>query len=111
MLPDTRTVALKSIEGNLPPGSAIVREEFTPQLPAPEFRSSWVFELRGRPLADYRRLGVEYLITSSFNFDRYRDRPDGRAFYDEVLAMPIVLDLRPSSELTGPRIVVVRLTP
>ena len=65
-----------------------------------------------RPLADYRRLGVEYLIASSLNFDRFKDRPAGRAaYYDEVLAMPVVFDVEPSSELTGPRIVVVRLTP
>lgn len=61
-------------------------------------------------MADYRRLGVEYLIASSLNFDRYKDRPDGRAYYDEVLAMPIVFEVSPSSELTGPRIVIVRLT-
>ncbi len=110
MLPDTRTIALEWIDANLPKGAAIVREEFTPQVPAPAYRSSWVFELRGRPVADYRRLGVEYLIASSLNFDRYKDRPDGRAYYDEVLAMPIVFEVSPSSELTGPRIVIVRLT-
>ena len=110
LLPDTRTTALAWIQSNLAQGSTIVREEFTPQVSAPAYRSSWVFELRGRPLADYRGLGVEYLIASSFNIDRYQSRADGRAYYDEVLAMPIMLDLRPSSEMTGPRMVIVRLT-
>lgn len=54
---------------------------------------------------------VDYLVLSSFNFDRFRERPAEKVRYDEILALPTVKEFAPSAATTGPRIVVVKLTP
>jgi hypothetical protein len=108
---DTRTVALQWIEQNIPPGATIAREEFTPQIPQPEYRVGFVWHLADRPLEWYRSVGFDYAVTSSFQFDRLKG-PQYRAqeaFYRSLLAEPIVLDLRPQPGQPGPRVVVVRL--
>ena len=73
--PDTRTIALQWIEANVPLGATIVREEFTPQVPNPEYRVGFVWLLANKPLDWYREAGFEYAITSSVQFDRYRGHP------------------------------------
>lgn len=107
--PDTRTAALRWIESNVPAGSSIVREAFTPQVPADRYRASQIFQLTRKSLDDYRALGVDYLVASSYQFDRFGGYPEIAAMYDDILALPIVLDIRPMPGLAGPRIVIVRL--
>ena len=107
--PDTRSIALRWIRVNVPGGATIAREEFTPQLPKSDYRVGFVWKLADRSLDWYRSAGFEYLVTSSDQFDRYLSHPPQDLFYKALLAEPIVLDLRPTSDTQGPRIVVVRL--
>ena len=108
--PDTRTIALDWIEANIPQGSTIVREEFTPQIPNDKYRVACVgYLLASKPLKWYRSAGFEYVVTSSFQFDRFKGVEPQDAFYRSLLAEPIVLDLRPKSGQLGPRVVVVKL--
>jgi 4-amino-4-deoxy-L-arabinose transferase-like glycosyltransferase len=113
LLPDSRTVALDWIEMNLPAGSRIVREQFTPQIPSGKFGAAFIYTLASHPLAWYRDRGVEYLVASSFNIDRFGAAyPVQNAFYSNLLRLPIVYEVAPGAPdqgLTGPKVVVVRL--
>ena len=107
---DTRTIALAWIEANIPHGATIVREEFTPQIPNGEYRVGDAgYLLANRPLAWYRAAGVEYVVASSGDFNRFIGIAPQDAFYRSLLAEPIVLDLRPQPGQPGPRVVIVRL--
>ena len=108
--PDTRTIALGWIEANIPQGATIAREEFTPQIPNSTYRVGFVgYQLADKPVEWYRSAGFEYVVTSSFQFDRYIGHEPQDSFYRSLLAEPIVLDLRPQPGQPGPRVVVVRL--
>jgi 4-amino-4-deoxy-L-arabinose transferase-like glycosyltransferase len=107
---DTRTIALAWIEANIPRGATIVRGEFTPQIPNGEYRVGDAgYQLADGPLAWYRVAGVEYVVASSFEFNRYIGIAPQDAFYRSLLAEPIVLDLHPQPGQPGPEVVVVRL--
>jgi 4-amino-4-deoxy-L-arabinose transferase-like glycosyltransferase len=114
LLPDTRTEALSWIEQNLPAGSRIVREQFTPQVPSGRLSVGFVYTLPGHPMSFYKENGVQYLVASGFNIDRFgAGYPTQKAFYADLLTLPIVYELWPGTQghlLTGPRVIVVRLT-
>ena len=107
--PDTRSIALDWIESHIPPGATIARENYTPQVPFPEYEVGFVGLLASKPLEWYRSAGFEYVVASSFQFERYRGRLPEDAFYQSLLDEPIVLDLRPRRGQPGPRVVVVAL--
>ncbi len=105
---DTRTIALDWIERNIPRGATIAREEYTPQIPASEYKVSYEQPLARQPLVWYRSR-FDYLVASSQAFDRYWGHSPEDAFYSSLLALPAVLDLRPKAGQQGPRVVIVRL--
>jgi 4-amino-4-deoxy-L-arabinose transferase and related glycosyltransferases of PMT family len=108
--PDTRTIALDWIERNIPRGAAVAREWSTPQVPDSAYKVTFVFTLAIKPLESYRSAGIDYVVTSSSQINRFQgDSPQG-AFYRALLAEPIVLDLRPKPGQQGPRVVVVSLS-
>ena len=110
-LPDTRTLALEWIQANLPRGSAIVREAYTPKVPVDEFRVGTVWLLSERSLDWYRTSGARYLIASSSQFGRFTDYPVETAFYEDLFAQGVIHEVGPSEDALGPRIMIVDLGP
>jgi 4-amino-4-deoxy-L-arabinose transferase-like glycosyltransferase len=106
---DTRTIALEWIERNIPRGTAIARDGYTPQIPDSEYQVAYIGRLATQPLNWYRYNGFEYLVTSSVMVNRFMGHEPEDAFYRSLLAEPIVLDLRPKAGQQGPRVFVVRL--
>ena len=108
---DTRTLAFDWIEANIPHGATIAREEFTPQISNSDYRVGDAgYLLANKPLAWYKSVGFEYVIASSFQFDRYKGIEPQDSFYRSLLAEPIVMDIRPQPGRPGPRVVMVRLS-
>ena len=88
--PDTRTIAVGWIHANIPAGSSIAREVYTPQV-GPEYRVEQTDYLADHALDDYRRQGVRYLVASEAAYGRFL-APDGdpatAAFYAQLFALP-----------------------
>jgi len=72
-LPDTRWLAKVWIESNLPEGSRIAREHYTPPLDATRFD---VAELGYHGLGKHPTDGFDYLVASSDDYGRFLDDPD-----------------------------------
>jgi hypothetical protein len=72
---DVRTTALHWIVDNLPPGSRIVREGYTPEVPGDRFRASDIWRAIDKDPAWYRAEGVDYLVLGNFMNGRYFDDP------------------------------------
>lgn len=87
---DTRLVGRDWIIENLPPGSRLAREYYSPPFHTGDgFPVSQPFSLTDHPLETYCNEGVEYLILSSLNADRYfadagERFADERAWYDRL---------------------------
>ena len=78
--PDTRTVAIDWINANIPPGSSIAREYYTPQLDPGRYSARVLVTLATHPVEWYRAQGVDYLITSG----SARSMSPDQAFYDAL---------------------------
>lgn len=109
MLPDNRTLALEWMRENLPKGTKIAREEYTPQLQKGEFDVSYVFSLARRPYADYLGERVEYLVASSNIYGRAVEPPyiageSGREFYRVLFTLPLVKEWPQGPYSNGPTI-------
>jgi hypothetical protein len=111
-LPDTRTIAVDWIRANIPAGSAIAREVYSPQV-GPEYRVQQTFYLADLAIADYRRLGIRYLIASESAYARFL-APGGSsaaaAFYAELFTLPEIGRIEPGPGRQGPRIRIFELT-
>lgn len=89
---DTRLAARDWIVANLPAGSHLAREYYAPFFHSSDgFRLSQPFSLTEHSLATYCAEGVEYLLLSSLNRERYfEDEGEDerfaseRAWYDEL---------------------------
>lgn len=68
---DVRTTALHWIDANLPPGSRIVREDYTPFISEDRFRVTALPRAIDRDPRWYHDEGVEYLVLSSLRSGRY----------------------------------------
>ena len=76
---DTRLVARDWIVANLPAGTHLAREHYAPFFHSSDgFRVSQPFSLTEHPLATYCAEGVEYLLLSSLNRQRYFEDEDER---------------------------------
>lgn len=73
---DVRTTALRWIVATLPPGSRIVREGYTPEVPGDRFRATEIWRAIDKEPAWYRDEGVEYLILGNFMNGRYFEDPE-----------------------------------
>jgi len=112
-LPRTETIARNWVYGHLMSGSAIVREEYTPQLDPYSYRVGYTWTLSTYDLAWYRSHGFRYAIASSRLYDRYfaPGYPTEAAFYNELFSLPVVYEIQPSSTVTGPTIIILDLQP
>jgi hypothetical protein len=90
--PDSRYAALEWIEANVPPGATIAREWHTPPLAQAGYGDIFIRAAYEQPLAWYEASGVDYLVLSSFMYDRYLDAPETypteAAFYQRLFAIP-----------------------
>ena len=91
--PDTRVLARDWISNNLPYGSKIVAEGYSPNLQVYydrdrlkeninnyQVENVWT-DLPRNSLNEYKEQGVEYVVTSSYIRDRYLDSPSEYNFY------------------------------
>ncbi len=110
-LPDTRTIARQWIGANLPDGSTIVRESYTPQPDTRRYRVGFLTTLSNHDLAWYRDQGFRYAIVSDREYFRYSAPGHEReaAFYQELLSLPVVFSIQGSATAQGPRIDIVDL--
>jgi hypothetical protein len=87
---DTRLVARDWIVANLPAGAHLAREYYAPFFHSSDgFRLSQPFSLTEHSFATYCGEGVEYLVLSSLNRERYFEDEgerfaNERAWYDEL---------------------------
>jgi hypothetical protein len=105
--PDTRTIAYEWVVGNLPPGSRIVREGYTPQVRAP-FDVGFVPAAWVRSIEWYGANGVQYVILSD-TFRRYDsdEYPVQRDAYRRLFALPAVYADDGGAATNGPPIRIV----
>jgi len=79
---DTRTYCKEWVENNIPGGSKIAQEKYTCQIWKPGLPSRWdfsntlfditrKFSLSEKPFEYYMEEGFDYLLVSSFQYDRY----------------------------------------
>ncbi len=112
--PDTRSVAHDWILANLPHNAIVAREQYTPQFLPGQFRPRNHDGLYQRNMAWYREQKVEYIIASSYMYDRFLDnpaRPFDDAFYRSVFALPEVYRINSGTDRPGPTIRIFRLDP
>lgn len=108
--PDSRYAALHWVEENVPHDQRIVREWHTPPLEGTGYDDVFVRSIEEQSLDWYRAVHADYLILSSFMYQRYLDAPDTypaqSAFYSSLLSQPRAATFRAEN---GPVIVVLRL--
>jgi hypothetical protein len=109
-LPDTRSVALEWVDANLPSGTTVVREAYTPQLSATTYKVGFTWTLSSHGLEWYRSHGFRYAVASSLMYSRYvgTDTAEGH-FYTDLFALPTVYRLNASAKRQGPSIVILDL--
>jgi predicted membrane-bound mannosyltransferase len=103
---DTRTIAFDWIRTNIPAGSRIAREVYTPQL-GPEYQGRALFYLNELSLADYRGLGIRFLIASESAYARFLvpgTSPPAGEFYAQLFQLPEVGRIEPGPGRQGPLI-------
>ena len=113
--PSTRILAREWIFANVPVGSRLAQEWYTaPSLGDAHLDVLAMPSLGGRGLGEYRREGFEYLVVSSWTYDRYLAEPqryEGQAlFYRSLFEEGDILQwFRPSNTRGGPEIRIYRL--
>ncbi len=110
-LPRTETAALQWVDGHMAAGTAIVREEYTPQLDASRYHVGFSWTLSYNSLSWYRAHGFRYAIASSRVNARYTAEafPAENSFYEGLFALPRVFEVEPSGSMAGPTIVILDL--
>ena len=112
--PDTRSVAYAWILANLPHNAIVAREQYTPQFLPDQFRPRNHDGLYQRNMAWYREQKVQYIIASSYMYDRFLNnpaRPFDDAFYRSLFALPEVFHIDAGPDRPGPTIRIFRLDP
>jgi 4-amino-4-deoxy-L-arabinose transferase-like glycosyltransferase len=103
MRPDPRTVALDWINANLPPGSRIAREDYSPQPSPARFEVGVIPFLSDHPLQWYRDQEVDFLVASSYAYGWVIG--PGEQFYRDLSALPLLVDIPPgTATAVGPEI-------
>ncbi len=70
-LPSTRTIAEEWINNNIPPGTAIALESYSPDISLRKYKTIKYPALGFQPVKNYQELGYEYMITTDFAHNRY----------------------------------------
>jgi len=113
--PDTRTLALQWINANVPAGSRIAREEYTPQVSADRYRVTYAWSLAFNGYASYVSQNTDYLVVSSNVYSRALHPPyvagrSGPAFYQFVFnRLPLEAEFAGAAERPGPTIRIYRV--
>lgn len=85
---DTRMIAEEWIKRNIPGGSRIVRESYSPGIYKEHgYEVDLIGSLSNYPLEEYRKLGIDYLIASSTMYGRFfspRYHSQRRNFYKSL---------------------------
>ena len=111
---DTRAQALAWIEANVPVGSHIVREEYTPQPDANRYEVEYLWSLGFQEPRDYRRSGVDYVVASQAVYARFlndpaRRYPDIVDRYQRIFRLPRAAAFVPDAQATGPAVTIYRV--
>lgn len=112
-LPDTRTLATQWILENIPPGSRIARERFTPFIPGDAYSIKFVIHLH--QLGDYESLSNEYnyVVVSDRNYESYFElaelHPEKVEFYSDLFESHLVAEFKPGRRIVGPVIRIYRM--
>lgn len=118
--PSTLELARQWMVENLPPGTFVLREEYTPNLPGEHF-VSWKSRFAARvPWEVARGEGVDYVVLASTAYSRFFD-PEARTeehhaiyldWYRRTFAeLPELLRVEPNRLRWGPEVRVFRLPP
>lgn len=118
--PSTLELAREWMVENLPPGTFVLREEYTPNLPGEHF-VSWKSRFAARvPREVAREEGVDYVVLASTAYSRFFD-PEARTeehhdvyldWYRRTFAeLPELLRVEPDRLRWGPEVRVFRLPP
>jgi hypothetical protein len=120
--PDTRTLAAQWIEANVPPGSRIARERFTPLIPGDGLFVTYIRYLYELELFDETLAPrYDYLVTSSdvyeFFFkvaslrsERVESCEEQAKFYEELFENELIAEFEPDPWKTpGPTIRIYRI--
>jgi 4-amino-4-deoxy-L-arabinose transferase-like glycosyltransferase len=107
---DTRYPALDWVRENVEPDAVIAHEHYTPPLADAGFRAELIWSTYEQPADWFDEYSVEYLMISSYIYQRYLDEP-GRypsqaAFYDALLSRPTRAAFAPDGDHSGPEIYV-----
>ena len=107
-LPDTRTVAREWITLQLPAGSRIAREEYTPQVDGSRYGVTYQQSLAYHDYSWYVRERIDYLVLSSNVYGRLSNPASGAPlqfvqFYQLVFTrLPLVAEFAPNADRQGP---------
>jgi 4-amino-4-deoxy-L-arabinose transferase-like glycosyltransferase len=86
---DARTTALRWIEANVPPGSRLVREGYTPHVPADRYRVTELWRAIDQDPSWYRAEYVDYVVLGNLMYGRFYADParyaEQVAKYDRLL--------------------------
>ena len=98
---DVQTVASQWIVDNLPKGSQVALEGYTPLLSAADYQTFYVGRITEHPLDWYRAQGYDYLVLSDAMYGRYNSDP---VKYHQEIAdyQPFLEDLPLLKEIHGP---------
>jgi 4-amino-4-deoxy-L-arabinose transferase-like glycosyltransferase len=112
--PDTRSLAWQWVQTNLPAGTCVVREEYTPQLSAVNYRVVYIWSLAQRPYSWYLGQGCDHVIASSHIYNRVYNPPfiggsTAAEFYHVLFTVPVVAEFTPGADSTGPTIRIFKL--
>ena len=111
-LPDTRWVAIEWIKNNIPPGSKIVREQYTP--PVEDYIKPYNVTLLGMYGLNNKESKIDastsYIILSSYEYGRFFDgkekyKAEAKVYSDFFMNHKLVYEISPDNvNYTGPTI-------
>jgi 4-amino-4-deoxy-L-arabinose transferase-like glycosyltransferase len=114
-LPDTRTLALRWVEANVPAGVHIAREEYTPQVSGERYAVIYEWTLASHDYGWYVMHAVDYFIVSSNVYGRAMQPPyiagnAGLHFYPFLFyRLPLAAEFAPAADRVGPTIRIYRV--
>ncbi len=107
---DSRYPALEWSRQELPTDSMIAHENYTPPLGDAGFRAILVWSAFDQPAHWYTANSIDYIMVSSYVYQRYLDQPDRypeqAEFYEDLLAQDPIVGFGSGGRHGGPEIFV-----
>ncbi len=85
---DTRVRAFDWLEANVPAGTKIARDGYTPVLTGPRFVAQSIWPLAVHDIAWYRSHGYAYLVLSDYSYGRLPPESAQGQVFSAMLALP-----------------------